>query len=59
MFSFEPVIKGDAALLFNNQIIENDSLPFYHQIPETAGNVARYQIMKALLLRKLNHKLIE
>lgn len=58
-FSLEPVSKTDSALLFNNDIIENDSLPFYSQIPETAQNIARYQMVKALLLRKLSQRIIE
>jgi hypothetical protein len=52
------VVKTDAALLFNNHIIENESLPFYQQLPETAVSIARYQVIKALLMRNLSKKLI-
>jgi hypothetical protein len=58
-FTLEPVAKTDSALLFNNQVIENDSLPFYQQIPETSSHIARYQVIKVLLLRKVAQRLIE
>lgn len=59
VFSLEPVVKTDSALLFNSNFIENDTLPFYQQIPETSPSVARYQVVKVLLLRRVSQRLIE
>jgi hypothetical protein len=57
--SFQMELKTDAALIFNNQIIENEIQPFFRQIPETDQNLLRYSLAKALLLRKLSMQLIE
>lgn len=51
--------KTDAALIFNNQIIDNETQPFYRQIPETDHNLLRYNLVKTLLLRKLAVRVIE
>jgi len=58
-WSLEPITKTDAALLLNNNFIDNDTLPFYQQIPETVVHVARYQVVKCLILRKLCQRLID
>ena len=52
-------MKTDAALLFNNHFIENETLPFYQQLPETTLHVARYQIVKSLFLRNVVKRLVE
>jgi hypothetical protein len=58
-YSFTLQGKSDSALLFNNQIIDNEMLPFYQQLPETNDNLLRYHLVKALILRKLGAKLLE
>ena len=52
-------LKTDAALIFNNQIIENESQPFYRMIPESDNHIIRYGLVKTLLLRRLAITLIE
>ena len=58
-FALKPVVKTDAALLFNNDVIENEQLSFYQQIPEIAPLIARYTIIKCFILRKICKAMIE
>jgi hypothetical protein len=52
-------LKTDAALIFNNHIIENELQPFYRMIPETDQHLLRYGLVKALLLRRLANATVE
>ncbi len=52
-------LKTDAALIFNNHIIENELQPFYRMIPENDRHLLRYALVKALLLRRLAMTIIE